>query len=84
MSKKELTEELHKPIIRKFEEIKEQLTFMGNIWSAHLADIQLRSKLNKVFRFLLCAIDIYDKSAWVFPLKDKKEITITNLIKNFR
>ena len=40
---------------------------MGNIWSAHLADIQLRSKLNKVFRFLLCAIDIYYKSAWVFP-----------------
>ena len=67
MSKKELTEELYKPIIRKFEEIKVQLTFMGNIWSAHLADIQLRSKLNKVFRFLLCAIDIYYKSAWVFP-----------------
>ena len=78
MSKKELTEELYKPIIRKFEEIKVQLTFMGNIWSAHLAYIQLRSKLNKVFRFLFCAIDIYDKSAWVFPLKDKKEITITN------
>ena len=54
---------------------------MANIWSAHLADIQLRSKLNKVFRFLLCAIDIYDKSALVFPLKDKKEIAITNLFK---
>ena len=23
-------------------------------------------------------IDIYSKYAWVFPLKDKKEITITN------
>ena len=78
MSKKELAEELYKTIIRKFEERKVQPTFTGNIWSADLADMQLRSKLNKGFRFLLCVIDIYDKSAWVVPLKDKKEITITN------
>ena len=35
-------------------------------------------KFNKGFRFLLCVIDIYSKCAWVFPLKDKKGITITN------
>ena len=35
------------------------------------------SKFNKGFRFLLCVIDIYSKYAWVIPLKDKKEITIT-------
>ena len=28
-------------------------------------------------RYLLCVIDIYSKYAWVFPLKDKKGITIT-------
>ena len=37
------------------------------------------SKFNKEFRFLLCAIDIYSKYAWVIPLKDKKGITITNV-----
>ena len=36
------------------------------------------SKFNKGFRFLLCIIDIYSKYARVIPLKDKKEITITN------
>ena len=39
--------------------------FIDNIWGADLADIQLRSKFNKVFRFLLCVIDIYSKYSWV-------------------
>ena len=34
--------------------------------------MQLLSKFNKEFRFLLCVIDIYRKFAWVVPLKDKK------------
>ena len=40
--------------------------------------MQLISKFNKGFKFLLCAFDIYSKYAWVIPLKDKKGITITN------
>ena len=32
-------------------------------------DMQLISKLNKGFRFLLCVIDIFSKFAWVVPLK---------------
>ena len=33
--------------------------------------MQLISKFNKGFRFLLCVIDIFSKHAWVVPLKDK-------------
>ena len=40
--------------------------------------MQLISKFNKWFRFLLCAIDIFSKYAWVVPLKDKKGITIVD------
>ena len=40
--------------------------------------MQLISKYNKEFPFLLCAIDIYSKYAWVAPLKDKNDISITN------
>ena len=40
--------------------------------------MQLISKFNKGFRFLLCVIDIFSKYACVVPLKDKKGITTTS------
>ena len=49
-----------------------------NIWDVELADMQLLSKFNKRFRFLLCVIDIFSKHAWVIPIKDKKGISIVN------
>ena len=74
ISNKELAEELHKPIIRKFKKRKVQSHFRDNIWGADLADMQLISKFNKVIPFLLCVIDIFSKYAWVISLKDKKGI----------
>ena len=72
----QLAEELHKPIIRKFEKRKVHAAFKYNIWGADLADMQLLSKYNKGIRFLLCVIDTFSKYAWVVPLKDKKGISI--------
>ena len=40
--------------------------------------MQLISKFNNGFRFLMCVIDIFSKYAWVVPLKDKKGISIVN------
>ena len=45
-----LADELHKPVIKKFNKRK----------------------------YLLCAIDLYSKYAFVVPLKDKKGISLTN------
>ena len=72
MSNKELAEELHKPIIRKFKKQKVHSTFINNTWGADLADMKLISKFNKRIRFLLCVLLIFSKYAWVIPLKDKK------------
>ena len=74
----QLAEELHKPIIKKFKKRKVYSSFKDNIWSAHLADIQLMSKFNKIFRFLLCIIYIFSKCAWFVLLKDKKGLSIVN------
>ena len=52
MSNKELAEELHKPIIKVFKKRKVHLSFIGNIWGADLADMQLISKFNKGIRSL--------------------------------
>ena len=42
--------------------------------------MQLISKFDKGFLFLLCVIDIFSKYAWVIPLKNKKGVSIENLI----
>ena len=79
ISNKEFAKELHKPIIRKSNKRKVYSPFIENIWGPGLADMQLMSKFNNGFSFLLCVIDIYSKYAWVIPLNDKKIITtITN------
>ena len=71
----QLTKELHKPIIKKFQKRKVYSGFRD--WGDDLADMQLISKFNKGFRFLLRVIDIVSKYAWVVPLKDKG-ISIVN------
>ena len=40
--------------------------------------MQLISKFDKGFSFLLCIIDIFSKHVWVAPLKDKKSASIVN------
>ena len=53
ISNKELAEELHKTIISIFNKRKVHSTFIDNIQGADLANMQLKSKFNKGFRFLL-------------------------------
>ena len=48
------------------------------IWGVDLADMQLISKYNIGIRYLLCALDLFSKYAFVVPLKDKKGSTIVN------
>ena len=50
-------------------------SFRDNTWGVDLADMQLLSKFNKGFRFLLCIIDIFSEYSRVTPLKDKKGIS---------
>ena len=40
--------------------------------------MQSLSKYNQGLKYLLCIIDLFSKYAWVFPLKDKRGITIIN------
>ena len=74
----QLAAELHKTIIKTFQKRTVYSGFKDNIWGADLDDMQLISKSNKGFRFLLRVIDIFSKYAWVAPLKDKKGISIVN------
>ena len=74
----QLVSELHKQIIKKFKRRKVYSSFRDNIWGVYLADMQSLSKYNKRIKYLLCAIDLFIKYAWVVPLKEKKGSSIVN------
>ena len=76
-----LADELHKPVIKKFNKRKVYSQFKDNIWGVDLADTQSLSKKNKGIKYLLCTIDLYSKYAFVVPLKDKEGISINNAFK---
>ena len=73
-----LADELHKPVIEKFNKRKVYSQFKDNIWGVDLADMQSLSRKNKGIKYLLCLLDLYSKYAFVVPLKDKKGISIVN------
>ena len=65
-------------LLKKFKKRKVYSSFKDNIWGIDLADMQLLSKFNKGIKYLLCAIDLFSKYAWVIPLKDQKGPNIVN------
>ena len=69
---------MHKPVIKKINKRKVCSQFKDNIWGVDLADMRLLSKQIKSIKYLLCAIDLFSKYAFVVPLKDKKGISIIN------
>ena len=73
-----LAEELHKRVIKKINKTKVYSQFKDNIWGVDLADMQSLSRKNKGIKYLLCAIDLFSKYAFVAPFKDKKGISIVN------
>ena len=76
-----MANELHKPIIRKFKKRKVYSSFRDNIWGADLADLQSLNKYNNGNKYLLCAIDLFSKYAWVIPEKVKRGTSIVNAFK---
>ena len=73
-----LADELHQPVIKKFNKRKVYSQFKDNIWGVDLANMQSLSKKNKGIKNLLCVTDLFSKYAFVVPLKDKKGNSVTN------
>ena len=70
--------ELRIEIIRKFKRRKVYSSFRDEISGVDFADMQSLSNYNKGIKYLLCAIDLFSKYAWVVPLKDKRGISVAN------
>ena len=67
----DLSEELNKPVINKFERKKIVINHIDEIHSCDLVDMVKYSKVNRGYEYILTNIDIFSKYAWSFPLKSK-------------
>ena len=63
ISNKELAEELHKSIIRKFKDRKVHSPFIDNVWGGYLADMNVISKSSKgicfYYALLIFSVDMH-------------------------
>ena len=72
----DLSEELNKPVINKFERKKIIVNHIDKIHSFDLVDMQKYYRINKGYKYIFTNIDIFSEYSWAFPLKTKtlKEI----------
>ena len=72
----DLSEELNKGVISKFERKKVIVNHIDEIHSCDLVDMTKYLRINKDYKFIFTNVDIFSKYAWVFPIKSKtiKEI----------
>ena len=68
----DLSNELNKPTIQKFERQKVIVNYINEIHSADLVDMTQYSKMNRGYKYIFTNIDIFSKIAYAFPLKSKK------------
>jgi hypothetical protein len=69
--KEQYTYTLHKPMRRKFKRHRTKVTDIDEQWQLDLADVSKLKKDNDRYAFLLCAIEVLSKYAWVIPIQQK-------------
>ena len=79
----DLSEELNKPVINKFERKKVIVNHIDEIFSCDLVDMQKYSKVNRGYKYIFTNIDIFSKYAWTFPLKTKILKILNNVLKKY-
>ena len=67
-----LSQELNKPTIQKFERKKVIVNYINEIHSTDLVDMTQYSKINKGYKYIFTNIDVFSKIAYAFRLKSKK------------
>ena len=68
----DLSNELNKPVINKFERKKIIVNYIDEIHSCDLVDMVKYSRVNRGYKYIFTNIDIFSKYAWAFHIKSKK------------
>lgn len=73
-----IANELHRPARKNFQRRKVITRFTDEYWQTDLADIQMHSRKNNGFKYILVVIDTFSKYLWAEPLKNKTAISVKN------
>ena len=68
----DLSNELNKPSINKFERKKVIVSHINEIYSTDLVDMSQYSKMNRGYQYIFTNIDVFSKIVNAFPLKSKR------------
>ena len=68
----DLSQELNKPTINKFERKKIIVNHINEIHSTDLVDMSQYSKINKGYKYIFTNVDVFSKIAYAYPIKSKK------------
>jgi transposase InsO family protein len=71
---------LNKPVQRNFQRLKVRVSGIDNQWQADLADMTRLSKDNDGYKFILTVIDVFSKTAWAIPLKNKTGVVVAEAL----
>ena len=67
-----LSNELNKPVISKFERKKVIVNHIDEIHSCDLVDMTKYFRMNKDYKYIFTNIDIFSKYVYAFAIKSKK------------
>jgi hypothetical protein len=72
---------LHKPARRHFTRNRIYVSQVDEMWEMDLVDMQMFSRQNKSYKYILVIIDAFSKYVWAEPLKTKSPIEVINVFK---
>ena len=79
----DLSNELNKPTIQKFERQKVIVNHINEIRSTDLVDMTQYSKINKGYEYIFTNIDVFSKIAYAYPIKSKKYKILNLVLKKY-
>lgn len=80
--KVQVIRELHRPARKNFPHRRTIIKGLDDTWQGDLAQLDLLSKENENFKFILIVIDCFSKFVWARPLKTKSAIEVTSAFSN--
>ena len=79
----DLSNDLNKPSVRKFERQKVIVNHINEIHSTDLVDMTQYSKINEGYKYIFTNIDVFSKIANAYPIKSKKIKILSLVLKKY-